>query len=204
LAFHREAALRHAKAAEGAGRHIVRVHGVTVHRHVRDLVRPACVGCGAQHHVVAQAGIRPCVAVNQRLVCQQGAILAGSSLETDDRGVALGMHQQRLPAAEHHLDRAAGGLCQQRDVDLNRNVLFASECASNKAVDHPDLRIRNVQRGGDLFAVAERNLPPAVDRYAAVCSGNRQSGLRLDKGVFDRLRVVFPLDDDVRLREAGL
>src|SRR6185436_16639876 len=87
-------------------------------------------------------------------------------------------------------------------MNLNRNILLAAESAADQTIDDADAVFGEVEAGGDLAAVAERNLAPAIDSDAARWIWNGQTGLRFDERVFDGLRAVFTLDHHIGLREA--
>ena len=94
LALHCKAALRDAKAAERTARHVVGVHRVGIHAHVGHFVGAGGMRGGAQHHVIAQAGVRTAIAIDLGCVRHKCAILLCAGLKLDDGRVPLGMNPQ--------------------------------------------------------------------------------------------------------------
>jgi len=109
--FDRERRLRHAEAAEGARRRVIRIHGVAVRPNMRDIVRSGGVGGGARHHLFSERGVGAGVAVQLTLRRNQPAIVPGANLNTDLRGVALGMHQHAFVPIKEQLHRPLRGVC---------------------------------------------------------------------------------------------
>ena len=92
---------------------------------------------GAGHHVLAQAGVGPGVAVDLGLDSGELAVPGDPCPQADGGGVALGVDDQRFLAGEDQLHRAASGLGQERRVDLHRDVLFAAEGPAHLGGLHP-------------------------------------------------------------------
>ena len=202
LALHREGRLRHAEASEGAGGNVVGVGGVAVYLDVGHIVGAGGVGSRAGHHMLAQAGVGPGIAVDLGLDCGERAIAGGSCLQTNGGGVALGVDDQRFLTGEDQLDRAAGGLGQERRVDLDGDVLLAAKSPTYLSGFHPHSLLRNGKAGRDLATVGEGDLGAHVDSDLALLVNRSHPRFGLQKGMVQAGRSILPLHDDVRLGEA--
>ena len=180
------------------------------------------MGRGAGHHLLAQAGVGPAVAVKFRLHRDQRAVAQCARLDADNRAVTFGVENQALLPAVQNLHRTARHLRGQRRVDLSGNILLAAEAAPHQRADHAHLFVIQAQALRNLPPVAVRDLAAHIDRHLvavvfgrapllagrrahpAVTRRHRQRALRLQKGVLGHRRAVRALDDDVGRGEPRL
>ena len=104
------------------------------------------------------------------------------------------------------LHRAAGGLGQQRGVDLAHDVLFAAKAAADEGADDAHLVLGQAQGGRDLVPVGVGDLRTDVDGQLLVvvvkAGGHADAALGLHEQVVVGRGAVLALDDDVRLGKA--
>ena len=195
-------ALRHAEAAEGAGRRAVGEIGRAarpgmrhdigagrMHRHaVGDGRAPARIGAGIQLRMRPEAGERA------------GRIAADPRL--DQRRVALGGGRHALRPGVDVGDRLAGEPRRQRDQRMDVEIELAAEAAADRARDQAHRLLRQVQDLRQVVAMLERILGRDV-HFHRVALALRPAGFRLDIGVLDEAGLVFDLGDVRRLGERG-
>ena len=114
----------------------------------------------------------------------------------------LGMRDQALVAVIEQLDRPAGGVGQQRGVDLPGDIFLAAKPAADQLADDAHALVRPAQRAGHLVAVLVGDLRADVDFHAAVWRGAGDGAFRLDKGMVVGRGVEGVLQDHVGLGKA--
>ena len=119
----------------------------------------------------------------------------------DDVRMALGVRQGRFLARVDHLHRPLGGLGQQRQVDLDGDVLFAAEAAADHGALDANLALRDADRAGDAAEVLDHLGGDANVEHAALIRP-RHPGFRLNERVLLIRHPEGVLDDQVRLGEA--
>ena len=115
--------------------------------------------------------------------------------------MALGVRQGRFLARVDQLHRPLGGLGQQRQVDLDGDVLLAAEAAADHGALDANLALRDADRAGDAAEVLDHLGGDANVEHAALIRP-RHPGLRLDESVFLIRHPESVLDDQIRLGEA--
>ncbi len=120
-------------------------------------------------------------------------------LRPDTRRVAVDMPDERLLAAVDHLHGPAGSEREQRRVQLDREVLPASERATDTREVDPHLLRLEREAGSDLVAVDVEPLRRDVDVHPALAVRNRDAGLGAEEGLVLLPQLVVPGDGDVAL-----
>ncbi len=98
--------LRRAKAPKGAAGHVVGVHTICVHLHIRNLVRTGTGYGGVPEHLVGGIAVRAAISDDAHLRCDELARAGRPPLAADPRRVALAVTDDRLLATPDGLDRA--------------------------------------------------------------------------------------------------
>ena len=95
----------------------------------------------------------------------------------------LGMHQQAFVAVEEQLDRPAGGIGQQRGMDLPGDIFFAAKTAADQLADDAHPLLGPAQRARHLLAVRVGDLRADVDFHAPIRRQAGDAAFRLDEGM---------------------
>ena len=112
------------------------------------------------------------------------------------------MPDDRLLPAPDRLDRAARLPRGQRQRNLHRHILPPAERAADGRVAHDDLARGQAQGVGDLLLILVHPLTGDDHLDASVGAHVSEAGLRLQKGMFLRVRAVDTLDAQFGLGEA--
>ena len=193
LGLGREAGLDGAEPAHRATRRVVRVDDGRLEMGIRNGVGPACERRGVGADSGRAGGVGPSVEQDPHLDVDDPALPRRGVPRPDLRRVAMDVTGERLLAVVDDLDGAARVQCEQRRVDLHRNVLSSAEGAADagevdadalggKAETRRDLRTIDVKPlGGDVKvdpALAVRDRKPRL---------GAEKGLILDPGLVEAL-----------------
>ena len=198
-----ETRLRAAEAAERAGERVIGKGGDRVDLHVVHAVRARRHHGGVQQHVGAQVRVRARIGDDLDPAGGDPAVPLHAGAVVDDVRVAFGVRQGRFLARVDHLHRPLGRLGQQRQVDLDGDVLLAAEAAADHGALDANLALRDADRAGDAAEVFDHLGGDADVEHAALIRP-RHPGLRLDERVFLIRHPESVLDDQVRLGEARI
>ena len=198
-----DAGLRRAEAPEGAGVHVVGRHRDGVEAQVVDAVGPRAGDRRIEQHVGAEIDIGTGVGGHVDLERGDLAVLGHAGLVVQHEGVALAVAEERILARITEPDRAPRRLGQEREVDLDGDVLLAAEAAADQRAADAHLVVRHADGVGDEAEVLDHLGRHAdVDDLVLVDPGEPDLGL--EEGVLDELGAEAVLDDDVGRREARL
>jgi hypothetical protein len=185
------------RGAHRAGRLVGRVDQPRLDRDRLELVRAAGVHRGQLREEPAFAAVGAAVEPEPAAPGEQPAVAGGAGFELDDHALAPVVGgDELLPAAEHQLDRAAGGPGQGGDVRLEVEVALAAEPAAEQRDDDPYVGLGHPERVGHPGPRGERHLRRAPDRDP-VAGPLGEDRPRLDRRRLRRLGDVPAADDDV-------
>ena len=196
--------LRDAKATVRARRRVIGIHRVTVSPYVRDVVRSSRVGGGASHDLLAQRGVRACVAVKFSFHGKQAAVLLCTQLNTYLRRVPLGVHEQTLVAVEEQLDRPLSHVGEHRNMDLSHHVFLAAESAAHQLTHDAYTLLRPTHYACHLLPVLIGNLRTDINFHAAIGQRHGDAAFGFHKGMFGRRRVEGMFKNHVRFSETSI
>ena len=168
------AGLRHAEAAKRAGRRIVRIVCAAGDLKILVVIGSGSMRAGTLQHGTAQRGIRAGVGGHLGLYAPDDAVAVAAHGDSHLHGVALGVDQHALLAAQLHLDGSSGKIRDQRRMVLHRHILLAAEAAAHQHVGNADLLLRQTQHTGDLPRRIVGALVRGEDRHAVplpICHG---------------------------------
>ena len=114
--------------------------------------------------------------------------------------MAVHVADERFLAVVDHLHGAVRVQCEQRAVDLHREVLTAAERPTHAGEVDPDSLRSEVEARGDLVPVDVEPLRGDVDVHAALAVGHRQAGLRAQERLILLSELVVARDGDVAPR----
>ncbi len=164
-----------------AGRHPGRVE--------EDVRRQVRVGAGVGDHLDLRRG-DPAVALDAGPV-------------GDRERVPLRGREERLLPRVDELHRAAGLPREEREEDLDGDVLLAPERAADHRPADAHLVLRYAEGAGDRAEVLD-HLRGDADVDHALFVDPRDAGVRLEVGVLDERHPERVLDDQVGFGHAGL
>ena len=186
--------LRHAEAAEGAARRLVRVPGGGGAAHRRHRVRTHGVDRHPAGHRRAPGSVGAGVEIAVHRRRRQPPLGVAGETGANSRRVPLGRRRHALRPrvdAAHRPVQQPGGDRHQR---LQRQVQLAAEAAADGRRDHPHLLLRQAEDQRQLIAVHVGRLR-ARHHLDAVADAPGIAGFRLDVRVFDEGRLERALGD---------
>ena len=197
--------LRHAEAAEGAGRRVVGVDGARGNPRVGHLVGPHAVHRHAVGHRRPPRRVGAGIEVGPHLEGGEPALCVGRRLGPDARRMPLGGGGHGFRARVDDAHRTPGHPRRHRQQRLDRHVELAAEAAA--AGGRADAHARGVdaQHARRLLAVHVGRLRAGrdLDAIRPVADGHRVAGLRLDVGVLDEGGLEVTLGRRGRVRVPG-
>ncbi len=201
----REAGLQGALAAHPAGRRVVGAHRPGVHEDVRADVGAHREGGGGGQRLRGDVRVGTAVQQDLRLHLDQLALGVRMVTVPQEGRVAAGVGLEGLLAGEGHLHRAPGAQREQRQGDLEGEVLAVGRRAGHAGDHQPDPVRLQAQAGGRAVAVPVRVGGGEVQLDAAVRARHSQARLGADRGRVLPADLVEALDDHLadRLRVAA-
>ncbi len=196
----RQRALRHAEAAEGAGR-----DEMGMHRSSNGAIVRHAIGAGGVHrHAIGDrrspGRIGAGVEVGGKIHPNQTAIAARANPRSYPRGMALGRRHHRFRTRVDHADGAVQLPGRERDKRLNGKIEFCAETAADSGRQNAHLLGRDAQNFRDVVAIHVGRLRAGLHFYA-IADAAREAGLGLDIGVLDKARLELAFHHNVGLGE---
>ena len=176
-ALHGKARLRHAEAAERARGRVIGIVGSAFNFKIFVGIRTCRVRARALQNRAAERRERAGVGVDGRLHTLNDAVFVTAERKIHPERVALGVHEQRLRAAELHFNGQPRDVCNERRMVLHRHILLAAEAAADELVFHLHLVAAEQQRA--FMQRRVRGLVGREEHHVAVLVLVRHTALRL-------------------------
>ncbi len=122
----------------------------------------------------------------------------------DDHWVSLQSRDSGLFARQYHLDGAFSLQSQQREVNLDSDLVFASECSPDDRRYYAYLLAWNSERSGDLKLVPVWSLAAHIEDNVPVLVEESYTSLSFQEHVHLAAGPIRVLDHDCTLLECGL
>lgn len=201
--FDGDSRLRHAEAAECAGRHVMGVHGARERAVIRHVIGTRGVDGDAVCDRRPPRRVGPGIEVGGDVERDDLAVAAGSRARGDARRMALRRRHHRFRPAVNHAHRAAQMPGGNGDEGLDRQIELGAETAADSRRHNPDRLRRNSKDRSHIVAIHVGRLRAGGD-LDAIAGADGVACLRLDIGVLDEAGVKAALGDYVRAHQGHL
>ena len=197
VGFHREYCLRFARTTHVASGDTVRVHVVSCHPSVGDVVRPDAVAWARKEPQRQEACVCSRVVGGDDVCRQDGSVVLDARPDVNARWVARVGRRQLFTVVHHHEHRLAGGSRQEvRDGYVHLPTLATEVTTDSGVVDVDGLRVY-VRRLRDITLQSVRALVGGPYIHLPIVAAGHQTGMGFHVRLVHHRGRVRALDDDV-------